>query len=180
MKKENSIIMMRDEDLKTNYFVDATGIQAVISRLTGVIPPIPVDSIKFYSAWILTEDTENNKITNNNEIYKITKLVRKKRHYHYLDSIVAIYEPEGQPTWKKWVQWAYYIFLGRERSHGSVLGFLYYIAEPSYVMGIWPAENVKRYENIDKNERQNLYLADLKKFQRPKFWDGVYILLMPE
>ncbi|MGB5910868.1 MAG: hypothetical protein WBH31_06720 [Promethearchaeia archaeon] len=168
------MVEKKDEDFKTHYVVNATGIQVVKTKLTGVIPAIPMESIKFYSTWILTEKTQHE--IPSSEVMKVAKLIRKKRHYYNLQSIFRVHEPEGHPTWE---QRAYYILMGRGKKDGVVLGFLYYLANTSYVMGIWPAENVKRYEMTDKNARQNLFLTDLKKFQNPKLWKEVYFFTPP-
>ena len=173
------MVEKRDEDFKTHHIVNATGIQAVKTKLTGVIPAFLEESIKFYDAWKLMEDLP---LIPFKEVGKISILVRKKRHYYILPSITRVHESERLMKMSmEMSQQAYYFLLGRAKKDEVVLGFLYHSRskDTSIVMGIWPTENRKRYEMTDKDERQNLFLSDLKEFQKPKLWREVYLFTAP-
>lgn len=152
------------------YIVNATGIQVITSKLTGIIPAVPEESIKFYNAWNLIWGKTPQ--ISQKEFIKISTLVRKKRHYYIFQSITRVQAPEHITGFREEL---YSILLGRGKIDDVVRGFLYYSKQDfAIVMGIWPTENRKRYEMTDEDERQNLFLSDLKEFQKPKLWEEVY------
>jgi len=169
------MVLPGDENtLLTNYIVNATGIQIIRTKLRGVIPVSPMERIEFFSVWVIIyKHTEH--VIPSGEVMKVAKLAKKKRHYYWLQSITRVYEPKNAPNWK---QIAYYILLGREKDD-RVIGYLLYLVNTSYVMGIWPERNAVPYIEAGPDKRQALFLSELKKFQNPKLWKEVYFLTTP-
>lgn len=157
------------------YKLWATGSQLVKTALYGVPPLIEEEWIAFYSTWLIITEKDQHLI-GHKDILKVASLTRKQSHYHAFLGIETVVEPLKHPTWK---QNGYKAVLGRKRKDLELMGFLLYLADDSYVMGIWPVDKRTRYEQIDKSELQKLFRREIKDFTNPKLWKGVYLFTQP-
>lgn len=158
-------------DPESHYVFMAPGSKLVKTALYGIPPLKEEEYILFYSTWKFSTEKDHILI-GHKDFLKLASLTRKKPHYHAFQGIKGVKEPWNHPIWE---QLGYKAVLGRKRKDLELMGFLVYLADESYVMGIWPFDNRTRYEQTDKSELQTLFRREIKDFTNPKLWKGVYL-----
>ena len=168
---------LHEYEPNSDYVLITPNSDLVLTALTGVPPPKEENRIYFYSTWLIIPEKGNDgfdKLLNYNvkDILKVKSLTAKKSHFHLFTGIDKIMEPLFHHGWE---EMGYVALLGRRRD-GELKGYLLWIGEHPYVMGIWPIENRKRYEETDEGELQSLLESEINDFRNPKLWKGVYMI----
>ncbi|MFX0018573.1 MAG: hypothetical protein ACFFAK_01175 [Promethearchaeota archaeon] len=176
----NKRIIYEEYDPESQYVLIATGSQVAQTALTGVPPLKEEERIYFYSTWLIIPEKGNSGFDslleyNIKDVLKVKALTAKKSHYALFTSIENLVEPLFHHGWES----RGYIALLGQRKEGELKGFLLWIGQPAYVMGIWPIENHTHYKQTDKNKLQSLLQKDIKDFTNPKLWKQVYMFNHP-
>lgn len=169
-------MIYEEYDPKTQYTILATGAQAAQTALTGVPPVKEEENIYFYSMWLIIPEKGNKGFDrlltyNIKDVIKTKSLTAKKKHYYLFTSIHKIIEPLFHHGW----QARGYVSLLGKRIEGDLKGYILWIGENPYVMGIWPIQNRTHYKQIDSSELQNVLQSEINDFTKPKLWKAVYM-----
>lgn len=164
----------------SQYAILATGSNIAQTALTGVPPVGEEERICFYSMWLIIPEKGNSGfdkllLYNIKDVIKVKSLTAKKNHYHLFTSIEKLIEPHFHHGWEAR---GYVSLLGR-RKEGDLKGYLLWIGENPYVMGIWPIENRASYEQTDNSKLQKLLESEVNDFTKPKLWKAVYMFNWP-
>jgi hypothetical protein len=173
-------MIYEEYDSKTQYAIVSTGAQVAQSSLTGALPVKGEERILFYSMWLIIPEKGNNghdKLLTYNikDVIKIKSLTAKKNHYRLFTGINQVIEPQFHHGW----QARGYIGLLGKRSEGDLKGYILWIGDNPYVMGVWPIENRTLYEQTDINKLQSLLEREINAFTKPKLWKAVYMFNHP-
>jgi len=163
-------------DVDTHYKLLATGCAVVLTALTGDPSGKDEESI-FFSATmplIVEKGKENSRliIYNIKDLLKVKSLTAKKSHYYLLSEIYNVVKPK---LWDLGLPYKGYIALLGRRRDGELRGYLLLAINRSWVMGIWPTENLTLFEKSDKTELQGVFKSEINDFTKPKLWKSVFM-----
>jgi len=167
-------------DVDTHFKLLATGCALALTALTGDPSGKDEESI-FFSATmpLIVEKGKDNSgllIYNIKDLLKVKSLTAKKSHYNLFTGIDNVVKPK---LWDLGLSYKGYIaLLGRKRD-GELRGYLLLAINRSWVMGIWPTENLTLFEKNDKTELQGVFKSEINDFTKPKLWKSVFMFNHP-
>jgi len=180
MKKRSLAFHVHEYKPMVDYIFRAPNSDIALTALTGVPPVKEENTIYFYSMWTIIPEKGNSgfdKLLNYNikDLLKVKSLTARKSNYYLFTGTIKITEPLFHHGWEE----RGYVALMGEKKDGELRGYLLWIGEHPYVMGIWPSENRTRYEETDNSELQNLLQSEIHDFRNPKLWRGVFMFNLP-
>lgn len=164
----------------THYKFLAPGCAIALTAITGDPSGKNEESIFFSAAMplIVEQGKENSRllIYNIKDLLKVKSLTGKKSHYYLFTGIDNVVEPK---PWDLDLSYKGFIALLGRRRDGELRGYLLLAINRSYVMGIWPAENLTLFEKNDKTELQGVFKSEINDFTKPKLWKSVFMFNHP-